>query len=111
MQAPWGQPPSRLLPRLLSLPLAGCGPEEEVATAHRTGPPRPGPSLAIHKTPSSAPSGATAIGSPGAAKVLFADVAQKAGLHYCWPSGHVDVLHHILADRQVTLREGNSTLK
>jgi hypothetical protein len=75
----------RLLPLLLlPLLLAGCDPQEEVATTHVVGPPRPGSWLSVHKTPPSAPTGAAAIGSPGKAKALFVDMARQAGLDYRW---------------------------
>jgi len=75
----------RLLPLLLlPLLLAGCDPQEEVATTHVVGPPRPGSWLSVHKTPPSAPTGAAAIGSPGKAKALFVDVARQAGINYRW---------------------------
>ncbi len=74
----------RLLPLLLVLLLAGCDPQEEVATTHVIGPPRPGSWLSVHKTPASAPTGAAAIGSPGKAKALFVDMARQAGLDYRW---------------------------
>ncbi len=75
----------RLLPLLLlPLLLAGCDPQEEVATTHPAGPPRPGSWLSVHKTPASAPTGAAAIGSPGKAKALFVDTARQAGLDFRW---------------------------
>ena len=67
---------------LFSLALAGCGPEEEFV--HPLSTPQAGSWITLHRTPSSAPTGAAALGSPGDAIALFADRASETGLRYHW---------------------------